>query len=159
MVEVSVIIADRRRITPYLMGTAIAMEDVSELTRTSPWDARAQALVGAALEVHKQLGPGFLEPVYQEALSLEFVLRGIPFMRELHVPVIYKGKMLTCSFRADFVCYEALVVELKALRALTRKDDTQILNYLKTTGHLRGLLFNFGQQRLQFKRFDLSPFP
>ncbi|MEO8588663.1 MAG: GxxExxY protein [Flavobacteriales bacterium] len=120
-------------------------------------EAHTRALVGAAMEVHTQLGPGFLEPIYQEALAVEFVLRSIPCSREVQVPVFYKGKLLAYSYRADFVCFGNVVVELKAVQLLGAKDDAQITNYLKATGHAHGLLFNFGQRRLQFKRFDTVP--
>ncbi len=110
-----------------------------------------RTIVGAALEVHAQLGPGYMESVYQEALAMEFGIRGITFQREVHVPVFYKGMPLTNWFRADFVC-GATVVELKAVNALTAKDDVQVRSYLKAIGLQHGLLFNFGQARLQFKR-------
>jgi GxxExxY protein len=119
---------------------------------TSSWNAHVQAVLGAALEVHAHLGPGYLEPVCQEALALEFVSRGIPYVQEVHVPVTYKGKRLAFSFRADLVCFGDLVVELKAVQTLTGKDGTQLLSYLNATGYTRGVLFIFGQRRLQFKR-------
>ena len=116
-------------------------------------DPDTYAIIGAAMEVHTILGPGFLEAVYQEALAEEFTLRGIPFEREVMLPIIYKGKMLNCPYRSDFVCYGNIIVELKALDDITGKEESQTINYLKATGHLRGLLINFGQPRLQYKRF------
>ena len=120
------------------------------------WDERVQALLGAALEVHAQLGPGYQEQVYQEALALEFTLRGIPYVREAFVPVTCKGKRLAFSFRADLICFGQVVVELKTVRALTAKDDDQLRSYLNASGHVRGILLNFGQRRLQFKRIAVE---
>jgi len=114
-------------------------------------DEEMRAILGAAMEVHAQLGPGYMETVYQEALAMEFGIRGIAYQREVHVPVFYKGIPLTNWYRADFVC-GATVVELKAVRSLTAKDDDQVRSYLKTIGQQHGLLFNFGQRCLQFKQ-------
>lgn len=115
-------------------------------------DPQTYAILGAAMEVHSILGPGFLERVYQEALAEEFMLRGIPFQREAEIPVMYKGKMLDCTYRADFLCYDTIVVELKALDDLIGAHEAQLINSLKATGFLRGLLINFGQPRLQYLR-------
>jgi len=114
-------------------------------------DQEMRAILGAALEVHAQLGPGYMETVYQEALAMELGIRGIAYQREVHVPVFYKGRPLTNWYRADFVCGDT-VVELKAVSTLNAKDDAQVRSYLKAIGQRHGLLFNFGQRRLQFKR-------
>jgi GxxExxY protein len=119
-------------------------------------DEQTYAIIGAAMEVHKELGPGFLEAVYQDALEAEFRLRGIPFAREVTLPVVYKGQVLTSTYRADFVCYGEIVVELKALAALISEHDSQAINYLKATDLRRALLFNFGARSLQHKRIILS---
>jgi GxxExxY protein len=116
-------------------------------------DEQTHAIIGAAMEVHQQLGPGFLEAVYQEAMAIEFTERGVPYLRELDLPVFYKGRRLSCTYRADFVCYESVIVELKALHALSGTEEAQILNYLKATRLERGLLLNFGDTSLRFKRF------
>jgi len=119
-------------------------------------DPQTYAIIGAAMEVHTQLGSGFLEAVYQEALAAEFQSRGIVASREVELPVFYKGQRLACSYRADFVCYESVIVEIKALREITGVEEAQVLNYLKATGMQRALLINFGRANLDFKRFASS---
>ena len=104
------------------------------------------------MEVHRQLGHGFLEAVYQEALAIEMAKHNIPFEREALVPVEYKGNRLQCSYRADFVCFGEIVVELKAINQLTGVDEAQVINELKATGLHRGLLLNFGTPSLEYKR-------
>ncbi|MHB0937247.1 MAG: GxxExxY protein [Armatimonadota bacterium] len=118
-------------------------------------DPQTYAIIGAAIEVHKTLGAGFLEAVYQEALAIELQRRGIPFKREVSLPIFYKGTTLSCAYRADFVCFEDIVLEL-AEDALTSTDQAQVLNYLKATGFERGLLLNFGAPSLERKRLYLT---
>jgi GxxExxY protein len=119
-------------------------------------DERTFAIIGAAMEVHRQLGPGFLEAVYQEALAVELAARDVPHKREVDVPIFYKGRPLQTVYRADFVCYGQILVELKAIKKVTNIEDAQILNYLKATRLPLGLLFNFGAPSLEHKRFANS---
>ncbi len=109
-------------------------------------------IVGAAMEVHKELGPGFLEAVYQEALEIEFALRGIPFESQKQLTIYYKGRPLKKTYSADFLAYGKVVGEIKALDRLTSREESQLLNYLKATGLEVGLLLNFGASSLEWKR-------
>jgi GxxExxY protein len=120
-------------------------------------DPEIFAIIGAAMEVHRELGHGFLELVYETALALEFQERGIPFKAEVALPIRYKGKLLTCAYRADFLCFESVIVETKAIAALTGADEGQLINELKATGIHRGLLLNFGGHSLEHKRIVLEP--
>ncbi|QQR88132.1 MAG: GxxExxY protein [Flavobacteriales bacterium] len=113
-------------------------------------------IIGAGYEVHNRLGPGFLEPVYQEALALEFAVQEIPFEREVSLPIFYREQRLQTGYRADFLCFSEVVVELKALRALGGPETAQLMNYLKATGLRRGLLLNFGSDRMEVKRWLLG---
>ncbi len=110
------------------------------------------AIVGAAMEVHRTLGCGFLEAVYQEALDIEFGNREIPHFAQKELPLIYKGRLLKKAYVADFVAYDKIIIELKASNGLTTLDDAQILNYLKATGLMVGVLINFGKDSLEWKR-------
>ena len=104
------------------------------------------------MEVHRVLGRGFLENVYHDALAQEFTVRSIPFKREVDFAVHYKGTIPGASYRADFICYTDLLVELKALDAISPRERSQVLNYLKASGFRRGLLQDFGSASLQYER-------
>ncbi|HWF89629.1 MAG TPA: GxxExxY protein [Pyrinomonadaceae bacterium] len=126
---------------------------MSNLTQRDP---RTYQIIGAAMEVHRQLGCGFLETVYQEALALEFKSREIPFKRELLFPVTYKGLRLRTEYRPDFICFDSVIVELKALSSLSPVQESQLINYLKVTGLQTGLLLNFGARSLEQRRLVLN---
>jgi len=114
----------------------------SELTRN---------IIGAAMEVHRHLGSGFLESVYEESLAIELQLRNIIYERQKPLNILYKGK-LAKQFICDLLIESKVLVELKATKSLTSVDEAQLLNYLKATGTKIGLLFNFGESSLKFKR-------
>jgi len=115
-------------------------------------DPETYAIIGAAMEVHAQLGHGFLESVYHEALCRELDIRGIPFRREVPFKINYKGFVLGSSYRADLICFDSVIVELKAIKMLTGVDIAQLLNYLKASRLQRGLVLNFGAPSLQHER-------
>lgn len=112
-------------------------------------------LIGACMAVHSELGCGFLEAVYSEALELEFIEQKIPYKREVPLYIDYKGKSLNKSYLADFICYDKIIVELKAVNYLESVHEAQVLNYLKATSFKLGLLINFGEQSLKYKRIVL----
>jgi GxxExxY protein len=101
-------------------------------------------IVGAAFEVYNKIGHGFLEAVYQECLELEFRKRGIPYEREKEIKIYYDGQELKQVYRADFVCYGKIIVELKAVSELNEAHHAQVYNYLHATGMKLGILLNFG---------------
>jgi len=118
-------------------------------------DSETYAIIGAAMEVHRTLGQGFLENVYQEALAIELARQDIPFVREVALPISYKGTRLPCAYRVDFLCYDNLLIELKALASLGANEEAQIINYLRASQHKKALLLKFGAYSLQHKRFVL----
>jgi GxxExxY protein len=112
------------------------------------------AIIGAAIEVHRELGSGFLEAVYQEAFELELYNHDVPFESQKPLIIYYKDRRLNKEYVADLVCYGQIVVEIKAIDRLSGKEESQILNYLKATGMRIGLLINFGSiGKLEWKRF------
>jgi GxxExxY protein len=112
------------------------------------------AIIGAAIEVHSELGSGFLEAVYQEALELEMKARGIPCESQKELRVCYKQHLLKKGYFADFACYTSVIVEIKALDKLSSTEEAQVLNYLKATGCRVGVLINFGSRgKLEWKRY------
>ncbi|MFH1953990.1 MAG: GxxExxY protein [Pseudomonadota bacterium] len=119
-------------------------------------DERTDRIIGCAMEVHKELGCGFLEAVYQEALGREFNLQGIPNTVQPIIEIFYKGGTLDKKYQPDFVCYEQVIVEIKAIALLTGLEEAQLINYLKATGLKVGLLINFGAKSLEHKRLVYS---
>ncbi len=118
---------------------------------------RTFLIIGAAMQVHSRLGFGFAEPVYQHALAVEFAHTSVPFVREHELSISYRDVLLPVSYRADFVCFDSVIVELKASVGLADRDRSQVMNYLKATGLARGLLLNFGTERLEYKRILWAP--
>jgi len=119
-------------------------------------DPQTYAIIGAAMEVHRELGHGFLEAVYQEGLALELAARGIPFRREVPLQVKYKGQPLACAYKADFICFDNILVELKAIETLSDTERSQVINYLNATRFTRALLLNFGSPSLEYQRMVLN---
>ena len=116
-------------------------------------DKKTYKIIGAAMEVHKELGCGFLEAVYQEALEREFAIQQISFKPQPVIQISYKGKSLDKTYQADFICFDNIIVEIKAISALSGVEEAQLINYLKATGLELGLLLNFGSRSLEYKRF------
>lgn len=109
-------------------------------------------IIGCMMTVHSELGCGFLEKVYQEALECEFTAKGIPFKREVNLKIYYKGTPLQQDYIADFVCYDKIIVELKAISKISDIEKAQVINYLKATGYELGILANFGETSLKTER-------
>ena len=118
--------------------------------------AVTKAVIGAAFTVSNALGCGFLEKVYRLALPFEFDRMGVPFATERSLTICYKGHLLPVGYFVDFICFENIVVEVKALSALGGQEEAQLLNYLKASGLRRGLLLNFGATSFQHKRMVLG---
>jgi GxxExxY protein len=115
-------------------------------------DQRTYKIIGAAMEVHKELGGGFLEAVYQEALEKELKLQDIFFKSQPVIEIKYKGQPLEKKYQPDFICFGEIIIEIKAISRLSGIEEAQLINYLKATGLNVGLLINFGAQSLQYKR-------
>lgn len=110
------------------------------------------SILGAAFEVHRELGPGLLESVYGDALEIEFGSRPIPYEREKRINIYYKEQSLKTAYFADFLCYGEVIVELKAVEHLPSLHEAQLIHYLKATRLRRGLLLNFNSMKLEYKR-------
>lgn len=109
-------------------------------------------IIGAAQEVYKELGPGYLESVYEDALCYELELKNIPYQRQIDLDVKYKDVIFEKRFRADLLVDDKVLVENKAIKAITNQDEAQLINYLKTTRLKVGLLFNFGAEKFEMLR-------
>ena len=118
------------------------------------FEDETKKILNACMEVHKELGNGFLEAVYQEALELELKRQKIPYEREKLLPIMYKGKQLEKEYYADFVCFQKIILELKSVSVLTTSHKAQIINYLKASNNKIGLLINFGCNSLKWERIS-----
>ena len=110
------------------------------------------AIVGACMKVHRALGPGFLEAVYEEVVEKEFIVQNIPYKRQVKLDLYYEGVQLKKYYRADFVCFDSIIVELKAVTQIPSVFYAQLQNYLKCTNMELGMLINFGTPSLTYKR-------
>jgi len=117
------------------------------------YEKESYEIFRACISVHKELGCGFLEAVYQEALAIEFKNFGIPFEQEKSMDVYFRGIKLNKKYIADFICYDKIILELKAIMNITNEYESQLLNYLKATGLKLGILINFGTNSLKYKRY------
>jgi GxxExxY protein len=122
------------------------------VNQTRVADPETYAVIGAAMAVHTELGCGFLEAVYRAAMVVEFNRRGVPFECEVPLSISYKGVPLTPRYRVDFVCFDSVLVEVKAAQAISSVDLAQAINYLKASGRHRALLLNFGARSLEHRR-------
>ncbi len=113
-------------------------------------------IVGAAMEVSNNLGCGFLEAVYQEALEIEFHNGNIPFEAQKLIAINYKNKILAKEYIADFLCFGKIIVEIKAIKNITEIEEAQLINYLKATKLPLGLIINFGSKRMEWRRYALT---
>ena len=120
------------------------------------YEEETYQIIGAAMKVHSVLGPGFTEKVYQEALAIEFVERQIPFEREKEIHATYKGVVLEGTYIPDFICYDKIIVELKAVRELDDVHRSQAINYAKVAGFKLSLLINFGESSFVKERFPIG---
>jgi GxxExxY protein len=136
-------------------GPQIAQISQMESDRARIRDPESHAVIGAAIRVHQELGHGFLEGVYQEALELELKRCGVPFICQVVFPLHYRGTPLRSTYRADLVCYGSMIVELKALRHTGPSDEAQVINYLKASKLTKALLLNFGAPSLGYRRLVL----
>jgi GxxExxY protein len=116
-------------------------------------DPRTAAIIGAAIEVHRTLGPGYLERVYHDALEIELAAVGVPFESEVGIPIRYKGIRLAAHYRVDLVCHGEVLVELKAQQSVGNVEAAQLINYLTACRLPIGLLLNFGESELRIKRY------
>lgn len=115
-------------------------------------------IIGACFEVYNQMGHGFLEAVYQECLALEFMHQGVPFIQQPHLNLAYKGQSLKQAYQPDFLCFDEIIVEIKAAKILIDEHRAQTINYLKATGKKLALLVNFGHYpKLDYERFLAPP--
>ena len=118
------------------------------------FEEETKRILNACLEVHNELGCSFLEPVYQEALEREFRIEKIPFEREKLLPILYKGQKLEKNYFADFICFNEIILEIKAVSTIAKAHKAQVINYLKAANKQIGLLVNFGCNSLKWERIS-----
>ncbi len=133
-------------------STFTPLEELYVPNLTDKRDPQTYAIIGAAMEVHRELKEGFLEAVYGDALEIEFTARGIPHQREVWLTIYYKGKPLKKKYKADFICFGSIIIELKAVERLVEGHRSQTVNYLEATRMHRALLLNFGEKSLKYER-------
>ena len=125
------------------------------------YEEETSRIIGACMAVHNELGNGFLEAVYQDALAMEFDDQGIPFVKEANISVFYKGRRLDREYFADFICYGKIIVELKCVSRIVNANKAQVINYLHGTGFKVGLLVNSAEASLKWERItnlrDIQP--
>ena len=126
---------------------------ISQISQKNKRDPLSYDIIGVAMEVHRELGPGFLEAVYQEAMEIELRERKMPFVSQPQVKLHYKRFSMDKYYKPDFICFNTHVVEIKAESDMTAVDEAQIINVLKASRLQTGLLINFGQPSLKYKRF------
>lgn len=117
-----------------------------------PYSAETEKIIGICMKIHNTLGCGFLESIYQEVLEIEFKINNVDFDKEKELFINYNGYQLKKTFKSDFVCFNKIIIELKAVDNLSKEHYSQVLNYLKAANFKIGLLINFGSSSLQFKR-------
>ena len=120
-------------------------------------DPGTYAVIGAAMKIHRELGCGFLEAVYREALRIEFACEGIPYRSKVGLPLSCRGHALKTNYRPDFICHGRIIVEVKAIRRITAIESAQVINYLKASRLSVGLMLNFADTSLDYRRFVLQP--
>jgi len=121
------------------------------------FEKETHQVIGACMQVHQKLGSGFLESVYQEALEKESQKQQIPFIRHQRLHIMFDGKPLDKFFVADFVCYNSIILKIKAASFIHPDNSKQVINYLKATNFQVGFLINFGQPSLKWKRYINTP--
>jgi GxxExxY protein len=131
------------------------METPTNAQTSAARDPQTYAIIGAGMGVHSELGCGFVEPVYRRPFAIELAAKGVPFKTDVRFPVIYKGEPTGLYYVADFVCFDEVVVEIKALKSIGPLETAQTLNYLKVSGLGRALVINFGARSLQWERLVL----
>ncbi len=128
------------------------MSVINNLDNHLLYKQEAYEIIGAAMRVHSELGCGFLEAVYHEAMEIELKSSNIPFNSEIPLLIKYKDVILNKTYIADFICYNKIIIEIKALSQIDSNHEAQVLNYLKATGYKLGILINFGEKSLRYKR-------